>query len=166
MKFVARAAAAFLAVGIFVAAATDPAAAQPPVERVVVLGKDGDLLKQLIDLDAAGIEDLRRDFQDARLQIEQSIGEVERARAEARDLPFARFAIRLAFASAATATTESAQQSFRDARASLNRAEIDLRAADVSPQERAETQGAIDMIRGELGGLEDALQRLATALRG
>ncbi|MBY0422901.1 MAG: hypothetical protein K2Q06_11405, partial [Parvularculaceae bacterium] len=165
MNAFARLAAA-VALGLFGSMSAGPAAAQAPVERVVVLGQDGDLLKQLIELDAAGIEDLRRDFEDARSQIEQSIGEVERARAEARNLPFGRFAVRLAFASAATATTESAQQGFRDARASLQKAEIDLRSADVSAAERAETQGAIDMIRGQFVGLEDALQRLAIALKG
>lgn len=135
-------------------------------DRTIVLGKNGDLLEQLIALDAKGIDDLQADFVDARREIDDAIDEIRDARAEMRGVPGGRFIIRIAFAAAADATSEAADEAFDDAFEEVDRAEADLRTAEVSREERIETQGAIDMIRDELTGLEDALEDLAAALKG
>ncbi len=135
-------------------------------DRTIVLGEDGDLLEQLIELDAKGIEDLRADFADARHEINDAIDEIEDARADLRGVPGARFIVRMAFAAAAEATAEASEEAFADAFEEVDRAEDGLRAAKVSAEERTETQGAIEMIRDELGGLQESLDRLSAALKG
>ena len=134
-------------------------------DREVVIGKDNaDLLEELIALDAKGIADMQADFADARREVDEAVGEVTKAREETRGVPFARFIVRMAFASAAEATTEASREGFAEAHSELARAETDLRVAKVSPEERTETQGAINMIRGELSLLEASLERLSKAL--
>lgn len=167
-RILAATAATALAFGVLGAAA--PAVAKVQVstggDREVVIGKSNkDLLEELIALDAKGIADMQSDFVDARREIDASIAEVAAAREEAHRVPFARFIVRMAFSSAAEATTEASREGFDEARVELSRAELKLRSAAVSAAERQETQGAIDMIRGELSLLQASLERLAEALR-
>jgi hypothetical protein len=135
-------------------------------DRTIVLGKDGDLLEQLIALDAQGIADMQADFADARREIDQAIDEIEDARADMRGVPGGRLIIRIAFATAAEATSEAAGEAMDDAYDELERAEDELRRMDISREEFVETQGAIETLRDELGLLEESLDRLSTALRG
>lgn len=170
MKSMGCAIALVLSTSTFIAA--PPPATAKTVEiktdrdRTIILGEDGDLLAQLIALDAQGIADMRTDFADARREIDDSIAEIEDARAELRGVPGGRLIIRVAFASAANAASEAAGAAMDEAFDEVDRAEMGLRDAEVSAAERVETQGAIDTLRRELSQLEASLGRLLDALRG
>ena len=135
-------------------------------DRTIVLGKDGDLLDQLIALDAKGIDDMRADFADARREIDDAIDDIEDARRDVRGVPGGRLIIRIAFATAAEATNEAAGAAMDDAFAEVDLAEDQLHGMEISREERLETQHAIDTLREELGLLDESLGRLSEALRG
>ncbi len=144
-----------------------PAMARNSSSRDIVIniGKDGDLLKQLIDLDRDGIEELRADIADARADIADAINDIEEAREEVKGVPGARIVLKIAFASARAGVSTAIDEALGDARVEIDKAERGLAVADVSAEERAETQEAIDFLRGELDALEVALNELIGALR-
>ncbi|MEK7266320.1 MAG: hypothetical protein AAB227_09505 [Pseudomonadota bacterium] len=146
---------------------TTPAAAHDRGDRDVVIniGKNGDLLKQLIDLDQQGIDDMRAEIADARADVADAIRDIEEARQDVSGVPGGRLILRIAFASARAGASTAIDEALRDARQEIDKAERDLVVADVSHEERVETQGAIDVLRTELDALEDSLNDLLTAMR-
>jgi predicted nucleic acid-binding Zn-ribbon protein len=132
---------------------------------VINIGKDGDLLEQLIALDREGIEDLRADMAEARADVAEAIKEIEEARNEVKGVPGGQLILKIAFASARAGASTAIDESLRDARREIDNAERELQVADVSAEERAETQEAIDTLRSELGALEDSLRELLSAMR-
>lgn len=142
-----------------------PAMARESDDVVINIGKEGDLLNQLIDLDQQGIEDMRAEMADARAEIVDAIADIEAAREEMRGVPGGRVILRIAFASARAGASSAVYEALDEARAEVDRAERDLVTADVSAEEKVETQGAIDVLRIELDALEDSLGQLLDALR-
>lgn len=143
-----------------------PAMARDSSDRDVVIniGKDGDLLKQLIEMDAEDIADMRAEMAEARADVAEAIGDIEDARQEVKGIPGGRLILRIAFASARAGATTAVEEALTDARTEIDRAERDLRTAEVSEEERVETQGAIDVLRTELDSLEDSLNELLSAM--
>jgi len=144
-----------------------PAAAHGRGDRDVVIniGKDGDLLKQLIDLDRQGIEDLRAEMADARADVADAIKDIEEARQEVKGVPGGRLILKVAFASARAGASTAIDEALVDARREIDKAERDLAFADVSDEERVETQDAINVLRSELDALEVSLNELLNAMR-
>ncbi len=142
-----------------------PALARDSDDIVINIGKDGDLLEQLIELDQAGIEDMRAEIADARAEIAEAIGDIEEAREEVKGIPGARIILKIAFASARAGASTAVNEALSEARTEIDRAERDLVTADVSTEEKVETQGAIDVLRTELDALEASLDDLLNALR-
>ena len=134
-------------------------------EVVINIGKDGDLLEQLIELDEAGIEEMRAEIAEARVEIAEAIGEIEEARKEAEGIPGARFILKIAFASARAGATAAVDEALADARVEIDKAAVDLKTAAVSAEERVETEHAIKVLRTELDALEDSLASLMDTLR-
>lgn len=132
---------------------------------VINIGKDGDLLKQLIELDQEGIEEMRAEMAEARADVADAIKDIEEARAEVKGVPGGRLILKIAFASARAGASTAVEEALGEARAEIDRAERDLVTADVSAEERVETQGAIDALRGELDALEVSLNELLSAMR-
>lgn len=157
-------------VGLFVAAilgglAFMPAAASENRDIIIDIGEDGDLLEQLIDLDREGIEDLRAEIAEARAEVAAAIADIEEAREDVKGVPGARLILRIAFASARAGAGSAVGEALAAARIEIDEAEQGLRTADVSAEERVETQGAIDALREELDELEVVLGDLLSALR-
>lgn len=144
-----------------------PAAAHERGDRdsVINIGKDGDLLKQLIELDQQGIEDMRAEIAEARTEIAEAIADIEDARQEVRGVPGGRWILQIAFSSARAGASTAIDEALRDARQEIDTAERDLVVADVSDEERIETQGAINVLRTELDALEASLNDLLSAMR-
>ena len=148
-------------------ALSTPAAAHDRGGRDVVIniGKNGDLLKQLIELDQHGIDDMRAEIADARADVADAIKDIEEARQEVSGVPGGRLILKIAFASARAGASTAIDEALRDARQEIDKAERDLVFADVSDEERTETQGAIEVLRTELDALEVSLNELLTAMR-
>jgi len=146
---------------------TTPAMAHKSSGRDIVIniGKDGDLLEQLIKLDQQGIEDLRADMAAARADVAEAIAEIEDARNDVKRVPGGQLILRIAFASARAGASTAVDEALRDARREIDKAERDLAAADISDEERIETQGAISILRAELDALEASLNELLSAMR-
>jgi predicted nucleic acid-binding Zn-ribbon protein len=142
-----------------------PAMAKGDDDVIINIGKDGDLLEQLIEMDADGIEEMRAEMADARAEIAEAIGEIENAREEVKGVPGGRLILKIAFASARAGASTAVNEALADARMEIDRAERDLAVADVSGEEKVETQGAIDVLRSELDALEASLDHLLDALR-
>lgn len=153
------------------AAAAGLAVATPAFARdsgrdvVINIGKEGDLLKQLIELDQEGIDELRAEMAEARADIAEAITDIEDARQEVKGVPGGRIILKIAFASARAGASTAVNEALAEARTEIDRAERDLVVADVSAEEKVETQGAIDVLRSELDALEDSLNTLLDALR-
>ena len=126
---------------------------------------DEDLLEELIELDAEGIDELREEFADAREDIADAIADIEEAREDVKDAPGAKMVLKVAFASARVVSSAAINEALREVRSAIDDAEVELKTADVSDEERVETQGAIDMLRTELDSLEASLDELVDALR-
>lgn len=134
-------------------------------EVIVNIGEDGDLLEQLIELDAAGIEEMRAEIAEARVEIAEAIGEIEEARQQVKAIPGGQVILKIAFASARAGATAAVDEALAEARVEIDKAEVGLTTADVSAEERAETQYAIKVLRTELEALEVSLATLMDALR-
>lgn len=132
---------------------------------VISIGKDGDLLKQLIELDQEGIEEMRAEMAEARADVAEAIKDIEDAREDVKGVPGGRLILKIAFASARAGATTAIDEALGEARAEIDKAERDLVTADVSAEERVETQGAIDTLRRELDALEASLNELLSAMR-
>ncbi len=156
-----------LVVTLALAAPSAPASAHGPDaddERVIVIGDD-DLLQRLIDLDQAGIDEMRADIAEARAEIEEAIADIKEARDEAKSVPGGRLIVKIAFTASSKATSEAVTEALGEARREINEAERELETADVSAEERAETQGAIDALRTDLDALEKSLKQLIAELK-
>ncbi|MEZ5919972.1 MAG: hypothetical protein R3C60_01340 [Parvularculaceae bacterium] len=129
------------------------------------IGKDKDLLPQLIDMDAEDIADMKEEFADARADIDDAIDDIADAREEAKAAPGGSFFVKIAFAAASSATDAAANAALDEVFDALDRAERDLKTADVSADERVETQLAIDTLRTELASLRAKLGELVDAMR-
>jgi len=142
-----------------------PASARESRDIVINIGKDGDLLEQLIELDQDGIDEMRAEIAAARADVAEAIADIEEAREEVKGVPGARIILRIAFASARAGASTAVDEALGEARVEIDRAESELRAADVSAEERDETQGAIEALREELDALEVVLNDLLDALQ-
>ncbi len=142
-----------------------PALAGDNRDVVINIGKDGDLLEQLIELDQAGIDEMRAEIAEARAEVAEAIGEIEEAREEAKGVPGARVILNIAFAAARAGASTAVDEALGEARIEIDKAERELTVTEVSAAERAETQGAIDALREELDALEVVLSDLLDALR-
>lgn len=144
-----------------------PAMARSDSDRDIVIniGKDGDLLKQLIELDQEGIDEMRAEIAEARADVAEAIADIEEAREEVKGVPGGRIILKIAFASARAGASTAVDEALGEARREIDKAERDLITADVSAEEKVETQGAIDTLRTELDALEDSLNTLLDALR-
>jgi hypothetical protein len=142
-----------------------PAMAKGGDDVVINIGKDGDLLEQLIEMDADGIAEMRAEMAEARAEIAEAIDEIEGAREDVKGVPGGRLILRIAFASARAGASTAVNEALAEARTEVDRAERDLAVADVSAEEKVETQGAIDVLRTELDALEASLGDLLDALR-
>jgi uncharacterized coiled-coil DUF342 family protein len=161
MHAIGKAAAALaLGAGIFAAA---PSPAHEGGQREIVIG-EGDLLEKLIKLDQAGIDEMRAEIAEARADIVEAIADIRDAREELRSVPGGRLIVRVAFAAASEAASTAVAEALKEARAEIDDAERRLASADVTPEERVETQGAINGLREDLAGLESALADLVRAL--
>ena len=132
--------------------------------HTLTIGDDEDLLEKLIALDEEGIAHMRADIAEARADIEDAIKDVEEAREEVKSVPGGRWIVRIAFTAARAATSEAVKEAMEEAREAIDDAERRLATADVSDEERVETQGAIDGLREDLDDLEAALNELVAAL--
>lgn len=126
-----------------------------------------ELLEQLIELDAEGIEDLRDDFAEAREDIADAIVDIQEAKEDVKEAPIGGMVANIAFRTASATVTKAAKSAFKKVHKELNQAETELdeRRADVGEAEYVETSGAIAMIREELKGVEEALSELTSALK-
>lgn len=126
-----------------------------------------DLLEELIAMDARDIDELQGDLQDARKDIADAILDIEDAKEDVRDVPGGRAIARVAMRTASAAVSSATGEALSEAWDALNSAEAMLsdQRDEVGEAEFRETQGAIDMIRGELEEIEYALDSLMTALR-
>lgn len=154
------AAALAAAVGLVASA---PANASPGEIIDIIVG-EGDLLDKLIALDADGIADMRDRIAEARIEIERAADDVRRAREDARSGRGNRF-VALALSAVASEMDSVVARAIDSAYAEIDDAERRLADADVSADERDETQGAIDGLRADLGDIEEALARLMDELR-
>jgi len=134
-------------------------------DLVINIGKDGDLLEQLIAMDAEDIEDMRAEFAEARADIKDAIADISEARAEAKRAPGGGVILKIAFATARSGVSAAVDEALGEARRELDRAGRDLKVKDLSKDERAETEFAIDTLREELDSLEVAIEELMDALR-
>lgn len=132
---------------------------------VINIGKEGDLLDQLIAMDAADIEDMRAEFAEARADIKDAIADIAAARKDVKDVPGGGVILKIAFATARSTASAAASEAMGEARRELDRAGRDLKTKDLSSEERAETELAISTLREELDALEVALEELMDALR-
>jgi predicted nucleic acid-binding Zn-ribbon protein len=132
---------------------------------VINVGKDGDLLKQLIEMDASDIEDMRAEFAEARADIKEAIADITDARSEVKGVPGGGVILKIAFATARSSVSIAVDEALSDARREVDRAARDLKSMDVSADERAETELAISTLREELDSLEVALEELMDALQ-
>ncbi len=141
--------------------------ATPAMARDVVInvGKDRDLLEQLIELDREDIDELRAEFAEARADIAEAIGDITEAREDVKNVPGANIVVKIAFATARASISAAASEALGEVRTEIDKAEVALKAADVSDEERVETQDAINVLRTELDALETALGDLRDALR-
>lgn len=131
----------------------------------ITIGKDGDLLEKLIEMDADDIADMREEFADARNDIDDAISDIADARAEAKAAPGGAFFLKIAFAAASAATDASVNSALDEVQTELDRAERELKTADVSAEERLETQEAIETLRDELATLRVKLDELIDSMR-
>ncbi len=150
------------------AAFASPAGARESSGRDIVIniGKDGDLLEQLIELDKQGIEDLRAEMAEARADVAEAIAEIDEAREEVKSVPGGRLILKIAFASARAGASTAIEEALGDARREIDRAEQELKTAEVDAEELAETQTAIDVLREEINALEASLNELLSAMNG
>jgi len=126
-----------------------------------------DLLEQLIELDAEGIEDLREELVDARAEIADAVVEIEEAKEEVKGIPFAGMVANIAFRVASVTVSKATESALDEVRTEMTKAEreLDNRRTDLGEAEYAETQGAFAMVREELVHIEDALDDLMDALK-
>lgn len=157
--------AAFALAGAFLVSSAAVAGEKEGREIVIDIGKDGDLLKQLIEMDADDIEDMRADFAEARADIKEAIGDIAEARKDVKGVPGGGVILKIAFATARSSASVAIDEALAEARKEVSRAERELKTADVSANERAETGVAISTLREELDSLEAALEELIEALR-
>lgn len=132
---------------------------------VINIGEEGELLEQLIEMDAADIEDMRAEFAEARADIREAIADIDEARSDVKGVPGGGVILKIAFATARTSVSVAVDEALGEARREIDRAASDLRKMDVSADERAETEGAILTLREELDQLQDALEELMDALK-
>lgn len=126
---------------------------------------DEDLLEELIEMDAGDIQDMREEFAGAREDIKESIADIEEAREEASRAPGGGAVVKIAFAAARAATSTAVSAVLEEVRDRIEDAEQRLAdMSDISDEERAETQEAIDVLREEIASLEVALEELFDAL--
>lgn len=126
--------------------------------------KDKSLLPDLIKMDADDIADMKAEFAKARSDIDDALKDIADARKEAKSAPLGGLFVKIALGAAGGAI-EAADGSFDGAFEAIDRAERDLKTADVSADERVETQTAIDTLRDELTSLQVKLRELAKAMR-
>ncbi len=155
----------FMLAGAFLVSSAAVAAEREGRDAVIDIGKDGDLLEQLIEMDAADNEKMRADFAEARADIEEAIGDIAEARAEVKSVPGGGAILKIAFATARSSASVAIEEALGDAREEISRAERDLKSAEVSADERVETGIAISTLREELDTLQAALEDLIEALR-
>jgi hypothetical protein len=129
------------------------------------LGDDEELLEKLIAMDAAEIAEVREGFAEARAKIADALDDIEGARVEASKAPDGQLILKIAFSVASSSVSGALGAALNEFRSNLDDAERDLAAADVSAEEKAETQGAIDMIREELSLLEASIDTLVASLK-
>lgn len=134
-------------------------------ELNINIGKDSDLLEQLIELDEAGIADMRADFAEARADIDEAIADIFEAREDVKSAPGGRFFMRIAFAAAREATSGAVSSALSEVDRELDRAERRLTTAEISDEERAETRDAISALREELAALRAKLDELVAAMK-
>lgn len=128
---------------------------------------DEDVLQQLIDLDADDIDELREEFADARVEIREAISEIDEAREEVEGVPGGKTILKTALSAASAIVSKATSEAFEEVRAELADAESELAGmeTELSAEEYAETQMAIDVIRTELVEIEVALDELLQAMR-
>lgn len=126
-----------------------------------------DLLEQLIELDADGIEDLRDELIEARAEIGEAIYDIQEAKEEVKGVPFGGMIARIAFRAASATVSEASETALDEVRSEMVKAEreLDNRRAELGEAEYAETQGAFVMLREEMAELEAALEELSQALK-
>lgn len=151
--------------GAFLVSSAAIAGEKKEREVLIDIGGDGDLLQDLIDMDAADIEEMRAEFAEARADIKEAIGDIEDAREDVKGVPGGGVILKIAFATARSSASIAIDEALSEAREEITRAERDLKTADVSADEKAETQVAISTLREELDSLEVALEELIEALR-
>jgi len=130
-------------------------------------GDDEDLLEQLIELDADGIQEIREEMADAREEIADAILEIEDAREEVREAPGGAVIMKIALGTASTVVTKATGKVFKEVKADLNDAASELEETRnaVGEAEYAETTLAISVLREEIAELEVALSELTDAMR-
>lgn len=151
--------------GAFLVSSAAVAGEREGREIEINFGKDGDLLKQLIEMDAADIEEMRAEFAEARADIKEAIGDIDEARDDVKGVPGGGVILKIAFATARSSASLAIDEALAEARKEIGRAERDLKSADVSADERDETEVAISTLREELDSLQVALEELIEALR-
>jgi predicted nucleic acid-binding Zn-ribbon protein len=151
--------------GAFLVSSAAVAGEKKDREVLIDIGGDGDLLQDLIDMDAADIEEMRNEFAEARADIREAISDIEEAREDAKGVPGGGVILKIAFATARSSASVAIDKALGEAREEIDRAARDLKTSDVSADERAETQLAISTLRDELGSLEVALEDLIEALK-
>lgn len=155
----------FVLAGAFLVSSAAVAGEKKGREVLIDIGGDGDLLQDLIEMDAADIEEMRNDFAEARADIKEAIGDIDEARDEVKGVPGGGVILKIAFATARSSASIAIDEALAEARKEIARAERDLKTADISAEERAETGLAISTLREELDTLQVALEDLIEALR-
>ncbi len=130
------------------------------------LNDDEDLLEQLIELDADDIEELREEMADARAEIRDAIVEIEEAREEVKSAPGGAVIMKVALTTASAVVKTTTGRAFKKVRKELARAERELIDGkdNLSAEEFAETQLAIDVILEELAAIQASLTELTDAM--
>ncbi len=131
---------------------------------VIDIGEDGELLEQLIAMDAGDIADMRDEFAEARAEIKEAVADIAEARSDVKGVPGGGVILKIAFATARSSVSVAVDEALGEARREIDRAARALKTMDVSADERVETEGAILTLREELDLLEAALEELMDAL--
>ncbi len=129
--------------------------------------EDEDFLEQLIELDADDIEDVREEMAEASVEIRDAITEIDDAREEVKAAPGGSAILEAALAIASSFAEKAMDEGFAEATTELDRVEDELHGMEneLSAEEYAETQLAIDTIRSEMAEIEVALGELLETMK-
>lgn len=126
---------------------------------------DGELLDNLVALDAEDIVKMRKEMSDARAEIKGAMDDIDDARAELAGVPGGDLVLSVALNAARGAAESVVSDVMTKVRTEISVAESELEKTDYSAQEKEETRTAIAALREEMTALELTLAEFVAALK-